>query len=182
MPSFLTTDFFSKFLLFSLVLVTSYLCYFCAWNSSLLSHPAIPKHRACSSALSNKTLVCLVTICLLKLTDCYWIPFSSFISLLGNPWISSDFLQIWVFIWSWSVLPFPSSGDLPDPGIEPRSPTVQADSLPSEPPGRMRSCVFVPVCLLFQRFHAEYTGLDLLPVSSLGYGPDCSHCMVCIYL
>ena len=122
MPSFLTTDFFSKFLLFSLVLVTSYLCYFCAWNSSLLSHPAIPKHRACSSALSNKTLVCLVTICLLKLTDCYWIPFSSFISLLGNPWISSDFLQIWVFIWSWSVLPFPSSGDLPDPGIEPRSP------------------------------------------------------------
>ena len=100
MPSFLTTDFFSKFLLFSLVLVTSYLCYFCAWNSSLLSHPAIPKHRACSSALSNKTLVCLVTICLLKLTDCYWIPFSSFISLLGNPWISSDFLQIWVFICS----------------------------------------------------------------------------------
>ena len=50
--------------------------------------------------------------------------------------------------WSWSVLPFPSSGDLPDPGIEPRSPTVQADSLPSEPPGRMRSCVFVPVCLV----------------------------------
>ena len=30
---------------------------------------------------------------------------------------------------------FPSSGDLPDPGIEPRSPILQADSLPSEPPG-----------------------------------------------
>ena len=35
----------------------------------------------------------------------------------------------------WSGLPFPSPGDLPDPGIEPRSPTLQADALPSEPPG-----------------------------------------------
>ena len=30
----------------------------------------------------------------------------------------------------WSGLPFPSPGDLPDPGIEPRSPALQADSLP----------------------------------------------------
>ena len=36
---------------------------------------------------------------------------------------------------SWSGLPFPSPGDLPDPGIEPGSSTLQADSLPSEPPG-----------------------------------------------
>ena len=34
----------------------------------------------------------------------------------------------------WSGLPFPSPEDLPDPGIEPRSPILQADSLPSEPP------------------------------------------------
>ena len=38
----------------------------------------------------------------------------------------------------WNGLPFPSLGDLPDPGIEPRSPTLQADSLPSEPPGKLR--------------------------------------------
>ena len=31
--------------------------------------------------------------------------------------------------------PFPSSGDLPNPGIKPRSPALQEDSLPSEPPG-----------------------------------------------
>ena len=31
----------------------------------------------------------------------------------------------------WSGLPFPSPGDLPDPGAEPESPTLQADSLPS---------------------------------------------------
>ena len=36
----------------------------------------------------------------------------------------------------WSGLPFPSPGDLPDPGIEPGSPALQADSLPSEPPGK----------------------------------------------
>ena len=36
----------------------------------------------------------------------------------------------------WSGLPFPSPGDLPNPGIKPRSLTMQADSLPSEPPGK----------------------------------------------
>ena len=36
----------------------------------------------------------------------------------------------------WSGLPFPSPGDLPDPGIEPGSPTLQADALLSEPPGK----------------------------------------------
>ena len=44
----------------------------------------------------------------------------------------------------WSGLPFPSQGDLPDPGIEPWSPTLQADVLPSEPPGKQR---FVQTCV-----------------------------------
>ena len=35
-----------------------------------------------------------------------------------------------------SGLPFPSPGDLPDPGIKPRSPASQADALPAEPPGK----------------------------------------------
>ena len=35
----------------------------------------------------------------------------------------------------WSGLPFPSPGDLTDPGIKPGSPALQADSLPSELPG-----------------------------------------------
>ena len=34
----------------------------------------------------------------------------------------------------WNGLPFPSPGDLPDPGIEPRSPTLQTDALTSELP------------------------------------------------
>ena len=36
----------------------------------------------------------------------------------------------------WSGLPFPSPGDLPDPGIEPGSPEFQANALTSEPPGK----------------------------------------------
>ena len=36
----------------------------------------------------------------------------------------------------WSGLPFPSPGDLPDPGIEPRCPAFQADASTSKPPGK----------------------------------------------
>ena len=36
----------------------------------------------------------------------------------------------------WSGLPFPSPEDRPDPGIEPRSPALEADALTSEPPGK----------------------------------------------
>ena len=36
----------------------------------------------------------------------------------------------------WNGLPFPSPGDLPHPGIKPRSPELQADAVPSEPPGK----------------------------------------------
>ena len=36
----------------------------------------------------------------------------------------------------WSGWPFPSSGDLPNPGIELESPALQADSSPSQPPGK----------------------------------------------
>ena len=41
------------------------------------------------------------------------------------------------FSWQeyWSGVPFPSPGDLPDPGIEPGSPALQADALPWEPLG-----------------------------------------------
>ena len=52
----------------------------------------------------------------------------------------------------WSELPFPTPGDLPNPGIKPRSPALQADALPSESPGessktlviinQVRNCFF----------------------------------------
>ena len=47
----------------------------------------------------------------------------------------------------WSGWPFPSPADLPNPGIEPGSPALQADALPSEPPGKQSKhsqvCVFL---------------------------------------
>ena len=42
----------------------------------------------------------------------------------------------------WSELPFHSPGDLPDPGVKPRSPTLQADSLLSEPPGKPSTTIY----------------------------------------
>ena len=45
-------------------------------------------------------------------------------------------------ILEWVAIPF--SGDLPDPGLEPSSPALQADSLPSEPPGKPWNRVGAP--------------------------------------
>ena len=44
----------------------------------------------------------------------------------------------------WSGLSFPSPGDLPYSGIEPRSPALQADTLPSKPAGKPSG--FLPTC------------------------------------
>ena len=52
----------------------------------------------------------------------------------------------------WSGLPFPSPGDLPNQRIEPRSPTLQVDSLPSESPGKPK---WYPMVLLFAAFPLE---------------------------
>ena len=73
-----------------------------------------------------------------------------------NPNESVSFLShVWLLVTSWTVarqsplstglsqqecwsgLPFPAPGDLPDPGIEPKSLALQADSLPSEPPEKL---------------------------------------------
>ena len=50
------------------------------------------------------------------------------------------------FLWQeyWSGLPRPSPGDLADPGIEPTSPALQVDSLPTEPPGKPQSVIQLP--------------------------------------
>ena len=41
---------------------------------------------------------------------------------------------------AWSGLPFPSTGNLPNPGFEPGSPALEVDALPSEPPGKHFTC------------------------------------------
>ena len=50
----------------------------------------------------------------------------------------------------WNGVPFPSPGDLPDPGIQAGSPTLQADSLPSEPPrSQMLTKYYFNSCALY---------------------------------
>ena len=56
----------------------------------------------------------------------------------------------------WSGLPFPSPGDLPDSGIKPRSPVLQADTLLSEPPGKpkKKKIILEPVLKLETMTHS----------------------------
>ena len=64
------------------------------------------------------------------------------VQLFATPWtIASQPPLSMGFSWQeyWSGLTFSPSGDLPNPGIEPRSLTLQMDSLPSEPPGKPKN-------------------------------------------
>ena len=63
----------------------------------------------------------------------------SHVQLFGTPWTGARQAPLSMGFPRqeyWSGLPFPSPGDLPDPGMEPESPELQADSLPSEPAGK----------------------------------------------
>ena len=68
----------------------------------------------------------------------------------------------------WSGLPFPSPGDLPEPGIEPRSPALQADTLTSEPPGKTqwRTVISLIYTLFTATFilqqHCSVTGTEII--------------------
>ena len=66
----------------------------------------------------------------------------SYVQLFATPWtvayqapLSMEFSRQEY----WSRLPFPSPGDLLNPENEPRSPTLQVDSSPAEPPGKPKN-------------------------------------------
>ena len=56
----------------------------------------------------------------------------------------------------WGGLPFPSPGDLPDPEVEPGSPALQADALPSEP---LRSSILLLVSTIPLLLHFTFLAL-----------------------
>ena len=66
----------------------------------------------------------------------------------------------------WSGLPLSSPGDLPNPGIEPRSPALQADTLPSESLLKYKSSIFstktVYNIYVLAEMHCAYGGFKLL--------------------
>ena len=67
----------------------------------------------------------------------------------------------------WCELPFPFPGDLPDPVIGPRSPALQADSLPSELQGKPYGCKVVSYCGFHFCFLHDQDGEHLSLVSHL---------------
>ena len=69
----------------------------------------------------------------------------------------------------WSGLLCLPPGDLPNPGIEPRSPALQADSLPSEPPGKPKNTRVGSLSLLQGIFLAQELNLGLLHCRQILY-------------
>ena len=62
----------------------------------------------------------------------------------------------------WREQPFPSPGNLPNPGIEPRCPTLQADSLPAEPQGKPKNTRMGSLSLLQRIFPIQESNWGLL--------------------
>ena len=116
-------------------------------------HPAVYGVTKSQTWLSNWTdwlliaSLCCVGFCCTTMWDSYeWVKSLSHVQLFATLWtvalqapLSMGFSRQEY----WSGLPFPSPGDLPNPGIEPRSPVLQADALSSEPPETAISiCIF----------------------------------------
>ena len=72
----------------------------------------------------------------------------------------------------WSGLPFPSPGDLPNPGIKPRSPALQTDGLLSEPPGKSQISVRIDMKLIIVSisWNGQNYGKPSLPALSIFIG------------
>ena len=69
----------------------------------------------------------------------------------------------------WNGLPFPSPGDLPNPGIEPRSSALQADSLLAEPQGKSKNTGVSSLSLLLQIFLIQESNQGLLDCRQIIY-------------
>ena len=69
----------------------------------------------------------------------------------------------------WSGLPFPPLGDLPNPGIEPRSPALQADSLPSKISGKPKNTGVGSLSLLQWIFQTQESNRGFLHFRQILY-------------
>ena len=78
--------------------------------------------------------------------------------VVSNSFRPHGILQARILEW----VPFPSPGDLPNPGIEPRSLALQADPLPAEPPGMPKNTGVGSLSVLLWIFPTEETNRGLL--------------------
>ena len=96
--------------------------------------------------------------------------------LFVTPWT----IQSMAFSWPeyWSGQPFPSSGDLPNPGIKPRSPALWADSLPAEPRGKPSWYVRYVMYICIYYVYVYYVYMYGMLMESI----FCFHCSVSLPL
>ena len=101
--------------------------------------------------------------------DCYSL---SCVQLFVTPWTVSFQVTLFMELFRqeyWSGLPFPSPGDLPNLRIEPRSPAMQADSLPAEPQGKPKNTVVGSLSLLQRIFLTQESNPDFLHYRQILY-------------
>ena len=91
----------------------------------------------------------------------------SHVQLFATPWTiqSMEFSRPEY----WSGQPFPSPGDLPNPGIEPRSPALQVDSYPAERQGKPQNTGVGSLSLLQWTFPTQELKQGLLPCRQILY-------------
>ena len=78
----------------------------------------------------------------------------------------------------WSGLPFPSPGDLPNPGIKPGSPALQTDALPSEPSGKhLPKFMFIATVMLSSHLILWQSLLPLIFPSIRDFSDESSICI-----
>ena len=105
---------------------------------------------------------------------------SNWTSSVAGDWKLLSRVQLFVTPWTiqsivfsraeyWGGEPFPSPGDLPNPGIEPRSPTFQVDSLPAEPQGKPKNAGVDSLSLLQGIFLTQESNHGLLHCRQILY-------------
>ena len=111
-------------------------------------------------------LTCKVSVCILSHVGL----FAMLWTVAHHPPLSMGFSRQEY----WSRSPFPPPGDLPDPGIKPRSPALQVDSLPSEPPGKPKNTGVDSLSLLQGNFLTQESNWGLLHCRQIRYNFYCS--------
>ena len=121
----------------------------CAPNLSSPNSPQLEKaYSATRTQCSQKQIKVKVKVA--QSCPSLWDPTDS--TVLG-------ILQARILEW----LPFPSPGDLPNPGIEPRSPALQADSLPAEPQGKPPQVTYIYIYIYTQKKSDYWVQVLALP-------------------
>ena len=117
----------------------------------------------------NEYVVCLNHLFLNLAITLMWADTHSTVTTFSyNEWVSEwkALSRVWLFATPWTIQsmecsrpehwsgePFPSSGNLPNKGIKPRSPALQADSLQAEPQGKPLNCNSFKVMTSFFTYH-----------------------------